>query len=107
MNQKHSLTEGNILKSLLTFAVPVFFSLLLQALYGVWRAYPGRVACEPYSGRDAVSDWSWNPGVQPGAGHFMPGHVRLDPPGETVAAGNQLPFTSFRCCLRNAWTVTR
>ena len=34
MNQKHSLTEGNILKSLLTFAVPVFFSLLLQALYG-------------------------------------------------------------------------
>ena len=34
MNQKHSLTEGNILKSLLTFAIPVFFSLLLQALYG-------------------------------------------------------------------------
>lgn len=34
MNQKHSLTEGNILKSLLTFAIPVLFSLLLQALYG-------------------------------------------------------------------------
>lgn len=34
MNQKHSLTEGNILKSLLSFAVPVLFSLLLQALYG-------------------------------------------------------------------------
>ena len=34
MNQKHSLTEGNISKSLLTFVVPVFFSLLLQALYG-------------------------------------------------------------------------
>ena len=34
MNQKHSLTEGNILRSLLTFAIPVLFSLLLQALYG-------------------------------------------------------------------------
>ena len=34
MNQKHSLTEGNILKSLLTFAIPILFSLLLQALYG-------------------------------------------------------------------------
>lgn len=34
MKQTSSLTEGNILGTLMRFAVPVFLSLLLQALYG-------------------------------------------------------------------------
>lgn len=34
MRKEQSLTEGNILGSLMRFAVPIFFSLLLQALYG-------------------------------------------------------------------------
>lgn len=34
MEKKHSLTEGNILVSLVRFAVPVLFTLFLQALYG-------------------------------------------------------------------------
>lgn len=34
MSRTLSLTEGNILPSLMRFAVPVFLSLLLQALYG-------------------------------------------------------------------------
>lgn len=34
MKKNQSLTEGNILSSLMRFAVPIFLSLLLQALYG-------------------------------------------------------------------------
>lgn len=34
MKQTYSLTEGKILSSLMRFAVPVFFTLFLQALYG-------------------------------------------------------------------------
>lgn len=34
MKHTQSLTEGKILSSLMRFAVPIFFSLLLQALYG-------------------------------------------------------------------------
>lgn len=34
MKKQLSLTEGNILGSLMRFAVPIFLSLLLQALYG-------------------------------------------------------------------------
>lgn len=34
MQKTHSLTEGKILSSLMRFAVPVFFTLFLQALYG-------------------------------------------------------------------------
>lgn len=34
MNEKNSLTEGEIMKALLKFAFPVFLSLFLQALYG-------------------------------------------------------------------------
>lgn len=34
MKKTYSLTEGKILSSLMRFAVPVFLSLLLQALYG-------------------------------------------------------------------------
>ena len=34
MAKTHSLTQGNILGTLIRFAVPVFFTLFLQALYG-------------------------------------------------------------------------
>lgn len=34
MKRNHSLTEGNVFSSLMYFAVPVFFTLFLQALYG-------------------------------------------------------------------------
>ena len=34
MKKTHSLTEGNVFYSLMYFAVPVFFTLFLQALYG-------------------------------------------------------------------------
>ena len=34
MERKYNLTEGNILGTLTGFAVPVFFTLFLQALYG-------------------------------------------------------------------------
>ncbi len=34
MEKSRSLTSGNVFKSLLYFAIPVFFSLFLQALYG-------------------------------------------------------------------------
>ena len=34
MGKTHNLTEGKILGSLIRFAVPVFFTLFLQALYG-------------------------------------------------------------------------
>ncbi len=34
MSKNDCLTEGNILKSLVEFAIPVFLTLLLQALYG-------------------------------------------------------------------------
>ena len=35
MKQKmRSLTEGSVFKSLIMFAIPIFFSLFLQALYG-------------------------------------------------------------------------
>lgn len=34
MEKRYSLTEGNILGTLTKFAVPVFFTLFLQALYG-------------------------------------------------------------------------
>lgn len=34
MNEKNSLTEGEIMKALLKFAFPVFLALFLQALYG-------------------------------------------------------------------------
>ena len=32
--KEHSLTKGSIFRSLLTFAVPVFLALFLQAMYG-------------------------------------------------------------------------
>ena len=32
--KEHSLTNGSIFRSLLTFAVPVFLALFLQAMYG-------------------------------------------------------------------------
>lgn len=34
MEKSHNLSEGNIVPSLVTFAIPVFFALFLQALYG-------------------------------------------------------------------------
>lgn len=34
MKRTNRLTEGNILHTLIRFAVPVFFTLFLQALYG-------------------------------------------------------------------------
>ena len=34
MKRTNRLTEGNILNTLIRFAVPVFFTLFLQALYG-------------------------------------------------------------------------
>ena len=34
ISREHNLTEGNILKSLITFAFPVLLSLFLQAMYG-------------------------------------------------------------------------
>ena len=34
MGRPRSLTEGNIFSSLIRFAVPVLFTLFLQALYG-------------------------------------------------------------------------
>ena len=34
MKRTNRLTEGNILHTLICFAVPVFFTLFLQALYG-------------------------------------------------------------------------
>ena len=34
MEQKFSLTEGSILGTLMRFAIPIFFTLFLQALYG-------------------------------------------------------------------------
>ena len=34
MKATNRLTEGNILHTLIRFAVPVFFTLFLQALYG-------------------------------------------------------------------------
>lgn len=34
MEQSKKLTEGNILGTLMRFAIPIFLSLLLQALYG-------------------------------------------------------------------------
>ena len=34
MKEKMSLTEGNVYKTLLTFAVPFMLAQLLQALYG-------------------------------------------------------------------------
>lgn len=34
MKNAHSLTEGNVLSSLIRFAVPILFTLFLQALYG-------------------------------------------------------------------------
>ena len=35
MKRTNRLTEGNILHTLIRFAVPVFFTLFLQALYGM------------------------------------------------------------------------
>ena len=45
MKRTNRLTEGNILHTLIRFAVPVFFTLFLQALYGgvdllVWGSLP-------------------------------------------------------------------
>lgn len=34
MGKTRSLTEGKILSTLIRFAIPVFFALFLQALYG-------------------------------------------------------------------------
>lgn len=46
MNQtrEHSLIQGNILKSLISFAFPVLLALFLQAMYGGGRPdYRGAV----------------------------------------------------------------
>ena len=34
MNSEKTLTDGRIYPTLISFAVPIFFSMLLQALYG-------------------------------------------------------------------------
>jgi len=67
-----SLTGESILRTLMRFAVPIFLSLLMQALYGgidllvagLYRGLFGIAsycpADESYIRIDAVSDWSWN-----------------------------------------------
>ena len=47
MKRTNRLTEGNILNTLIRFAVPVFFTLFLQALYGGVGLLPMSPASPP------------------------------------------------------------
>ena len=50
MKRTNRLTEGNILHTLIRFAVPVFFTLFLQALYGgvdLLASPPEACSCPP------------------------------------------------------------